>query len=203
MVFRMTIEILGGYSDGYIAKANNFYVYQNPNSDQYIYIAADLDLCLGNTYDNMSDLWSGNYSTFPYWGTRPLTNQIMRVPELNKKFNQLLQELNTKLFNPKVVSPRITDLVNMIKEDAEWDRSLSNARVIKAFGKSGSDDINYLGLPSAYQNNPVAVDMIEITLEGIPLDDAVNGPTGHISLSGVREWFNNIYQNTTNFFSQQ
>ncbi|KAG1604364.1 hypothetical protein G6F47_000989 [Rhizopus delemar] len=199
----MTIEILGGYSDGYIAKANNFYVYQNPNSDQYIYIAADLDLCLGNTYDNMSDLWSGNYSTFPYWGTRPLTNQIMRVPELNKKFNQLLQELNTKLFNPKVVSPRITDLVNMIKEDAEWDRSLSNARVIKAFGKSGSDDINYLGLPSAYQNNPVAVDMIEITLEGIPLDDAVNGPTGHISLSGVREWFNNIYQNTTNFFSQQ
>ncbi|KAG0934896.1 hypothetical protein G6F57_011578 [Rhizopus arrhizus] len=199
----MAIEILGGYSDGYIAKANNFYVYQNPNNDQYIYIASDLDLCLGNTYDNMSDMWSGNYSTFPYWGTRPLTNQIMRVPELNKKFNQLLQGLNTKLFNPKVVSPRITDLVNMIKEDAEWDRSLSNARVIKAFGESASDDINYLGLPSAYQNNPVAVDMIEITLKGIPLDDAVNGPTGHISLSGVREWFDNIYQNTKNFFSQQ
>lgn len=120
----MAIEILGSYSDGYILNSNNFYVYQNPETNQFVYIPADLDLCLGNTIRNASQLSNGNYTDFPGWGQRPLLNRILLVPDFKNRFINLLQDLNNKLFNIDVVGPRIDDLAAMIREDVAWDKTL-------------------------------------------------------------------------------
>lgn len=203
----MVIEILGGYSDGYIANLNNYYLYQDPDSGQYLYIAADLDLCLGATVKNITDLWTGNYNTFPGWGERPLADQMMRVPEFNQKFKQLLQELNTKLFNPDVMNPRINDLADMIREDVVWDQALNEPILRSLFDSMGASDgpdgLKVPGFTVALSIDPTVADLIRRLFHGVSFDIALNGPTGYISLTGLKEWFSVIHQNTANFFSQQ
>lgn len=120
----MAIEILGGYADGYIANSDNFYIYQNPETNQNIYIPADLDFCLGNSLANITQMADGNYTTRIGWGQRPLLNKILLVQQFNDRFVDLLQELNTKLFDISVVGPRIDDIVSMIQEDVAWDKTL-------------------------------------------------------------------------------
>ncbi|KAG1045231.1 hypothetical protein G6F43_011316 [Rhizopus delemar] len=203
----LVIEILGGYSDGYIANLNNYYLYQDPDSGQYLYIAADLDLCLGATVKNITDLWTGNYNTFPGWGERPLADQMMRVPEFNQKFKQLLQELNTKLFNPDVMNPRINDLADMIREDVVWDQALNEPILRSLFDSMGASDgpdgLKVPGFTVALSVDPTVADLIRRLFHGVSFDVALNGPTGYISLTGLKEWFSVIHQNTANFFSQQ
>ncbi|KAG1379047.1 hypothetical protein G6F61_005291 [Rhizopus arrhizus] len=206
VVRSMAIEILGGYADGYIAASNNFYLYQNLSSDQYTYIAADLDLCLGNTVKNISNMLSGDYSKFPGWGTKPLVNQMMRVPEFNQKFKQTLQDLNTKLFNSNATNPRIDDLVIMLKEDVEWDQKLTRdlyKKFLESMGISQPSDIFTLPQVAPLLKDPEQLDMAKRLIEGVPFDTTIDGPTGHITLSGIKEWFRVIHQNTANFFLQK
>ncbi|KAG0798039.1 hypothetical protein G6F16_001644 [Rhizopus arrhizus] len=207
VVRSLVIEILGGYADGYLSNLNNYYLYQSPDSGQYLYIAADLDFCLGATVVNITNLWTGNYNTFPGWGERPLADQMMRVPEFNQKFKQLLQELNTKLFNPDVMNPRINDLANMIREDVVWDHAL-NDPILRSFfdymgASDGPDGLKVPGFTAVLNADPTVSDIIKRLFYGVSFDVALNGPTGHISLSGLKEWFSVIHQNTANFFSQQ
>ncbi|KAG1137492.1 hypothetical protein G6F37_011205 [Rhizopus arrhizus] len=202
----MAIEILGGYGDGYIAASNNFYLYQNLSSDQYTYIAADLDLCLGNTVKNISNMLSGDYSTFPGWDNKPLINQMMRVPEFNQKFKQTLQDLNTKLFNNNATNSRIDDLAIMLKEDVEWDQKLIKdlyKKFLESFGISQPSDIFTSPQFAPILKDPAQLDMAKRMFDGVPFNTAINGPTGHITLSGIKEWFRVIHQNTANFFLQK
>ena len=202
----MAIEILGGYGDGYIAASNNFYLYQNLSSDQYTYIAADLDLCLGNTVKNISNMLSGDYSTFPGWDNKPLVNQMMRVPEFNQKFKQTLQDLNTKLFNNNATNSRIDDLAIMLKEDVEWDQKLTKdlyKKFLESLGISQSSDIFTSPQFAPVFKDPAQLDMAKRMFDGVPFNTAINGPTGHITLSGIKEWFRVIHQNTANFFLQK
>ncbi|KAG1440508.1 hypothetical protein G6F56_011890 [Rhizopus delemar] len=184
--------------------ADNYYLYQNPKNDQFIYISSDMDITLGATMFTMSDIWSGNYSTFPGWGKRPLVKQIMLVPEFKQTFTHLLQNITAQLVNPDVTQPRLNDLVNMIREDVEWDQTL--ARVGK--GVTMDSDSSVVGdavgtnMPDGLDMNAV-MDLASRLQTGVPFDIAVNGPTGHSSLSGLKEWISNIHQNTTQFFSQQ
>ncbi|KAG0800639.1 hypothetical protein G6F22_002032 [Rhizopus arrhizus] len=208
VVRSMAIEILGGYGDGYIANSNNFYLYQNLSGDQYTYIAADLDLCLGNTNNavGFSNMLNGNYSKFPGWGKRPLVNQMMRVSEFNQKFEQTLQDLNNKLFNSNATNPRIDDLAIMLKEDAEWDQKVTKdlyKKLLESFGISQPSDIFTSPQFAPVFKDPGQLDMAKRMLDGVPFNTAINGPTGHITLSGIKEWFRVIHQNTANFFLQK
>ncbi|KAG1252751.1 hypothetical protein G6F68_011644 [Rhizopus microsporus] len=204
----MAIEILGGYGDGYIANSNNFYLYQNLSGDQYTYIAADLDLCLGNTNNavGFSNMLNGNYSKFPGWGKRPLVNQMMRVSEFNQKFEQTLQDLNNKLFNSNATNSRIDDLAIMLKEDVEWDQKLTKdlcKKLLESFGISQPSDIFTSPQFAPVFKDPGQLDMAKRMLDGVPFNAAINGPTDHITLSGIKEWFRVIHQNTANFFLQK
>ncbi|KAG1501186.1 hypothetical protein G6F46_005089 [Rhizopus delemar] len=206
VVRSMAIEILGGYGDGYIATSNNFYLYQNLSSDQYTYIAADLDLCLGNTVKNISNMLSGDYTKFPGWGNKPLVNQMMRVPEFNQKFKQTLQDLNSKLFNSDATNARIDDLANMLKEDVEWDQKLTKdlvKKLLEMYGLSQPSDIYTSPLFAGFLKDPAQLDMAKRLVDTVPFNAAINGPTGHITLSGIKEWFSVIHQNTANFFLQK
>ncbi|KAI7877898.1 coth protein-domain-containing protein, partial [Mucor mucedo] len=192
----MAIEILGGYSDGYISNNNNFFIYQNPKTQQYIYIPHDLDFCLGNTLANVSQLSSGNYSAVLGWDQRPLIKRIMLVPEFKDRFVNILQELNEKLFNIDVVRPRIDDLANMLQEDVAWDRTLPGV------AQDTFDNLKQ-NIPEDFKNNPIIWDATQRVLKRIPVDEAINNLDSEtLTYMSLKQWFLVIHQNTATFLSQ-
>ncbi|KAI9498757.1 coth protein-domain-containing protein, partial [Zychaea mexicana] len=121
----MALEVILGFSDGYLTLADNWYLYQNGrNSKQFVYISSDVDITAGSTMVKMSDMISGNYSTFPGLLRRPLTTQFLRVRQYKQRFEQILQDLANQLVNPRVLNPVIDSMADMIRQDVQWDQNL-------------------------------------------------------------------------------
>lgn len=207
----MALEVLLGYSDGYLAMADNYYIYQNLEANNYVYISTDMDLTFGSTMFILKDMWSGNYSTFPGLKTRPLMEKILQVPQFNKQYNQLLINFTSMLINPNKTNDRIDNLVNMIQEDVAWDKTLPRFGD-NIFGQLdptaiGNDETSSIlgdvvgdGIPKELDLAVVANFAQRVNVS-IPFKTAVNGPTGYISLAGVKEWISNISQNVISFYS--
>ncbi|KAF1798076.1 coth protein-domain-containing protein [Mucor lusitanicus] len=209
----MALEVLLGFSDGYNTMADNYYLYENPDANNFFYIPSDMDLTMGSTIFKLDDMWSGNYSTFPGMGSRPLMNKILQVPEFKQQYEQLLVNISQGLTNPVVVNKRINDLVDMISEDVAWDQTLPRvgANIISSMGASLDNSTD--SPPPDSAATAVLGDAIPENLDmetikdfasrmnaSIPFSTAVNGNTGHPSLSGVKEWFQTSSENTLNFF---
>ncbi|KAG2211882.1 hypothetical protein INT47_004569 [Mucor saturninus] len=192
----MAIEVLGGYSDGYIVNANNFCIYQKLETNQYVYIPADLDLCLGNGLRNVSQLLYVNYTDFTGWGNRPLLNRILLIQDFYDRFLYLLQDLNNKLFNMEAVEPRINDLVDMIREDVEWDKTLPG------IAQDTFDGLVH-NLPPSFRNDPVLWDIVKRIISNITFNNAINDSKSQfVTYMSLKPWISRMHQNTNNFFSQ-
>ncbi|CAO3671736.1 unnamed protein product [Rhizopus stolonifer] len=200
-----TLEVLTGYADGYLATLNNYYVYQNPGSSKFTYICADMDLTFGNSAIFLSKLWSGNYTAYPGMTTRPLSKKLLQIPEFNEKLNQMVQNVTAQLINPDVTNTRIDNIVSMIREDVEWDNHLFDLKFAAYLPLISSANITDIlnNLTDNASTDDNIKDFAMRFLQKVPLDTAVNGPTGHPSLAGVKEWVNAVHQNTTKFYSQE
>lgn len=208
----MALEVLLGYSDGYLTMADNYYIYENPENNTYFFISSDMDLTQGSTMFSLDDLWNGNYSSFPNMYNRPLTNKLLQVPEFKQQYEDLLVNISQKLTNPVVLNDRINDLVNMLKEDVDWDNTLPRVAsdLITEMTSSISDNTTLLNsaaadaignnLPAG-MNTTVLMDFGARMNITIPFEEAVNGPTGHVSLSGVKQWYQQISENTLKYFN--
>jgi hypothetical protein len=207
----MALEVLLGYSDGYLAMADNYYIYQNLEANNYVYISTDMGLTFGSTMFSLKDMWSGNYSTFPGLKTRPLMEKILQVPQFNKQYNELLINFTSMLINPNKTNDRIDNLVNMIQEDVAWDKTLPRFgdNILGQMDPSaaGNDEASSIignvvgdGIPEELDPAVVA-NFAQRVNASIPFKTAVNGPTGYISLAGVKEWISNISQNVISFYS--
>ncbi|KAI9473886.1 MAG: coth protein-domain-containing protein [Benjaminiella poitrasii] len=211
----MALEVIMGYADGHLATADNYYLYQNPDTDAYFYISSDMDLTMGSTMFKLDDMWSGNYSTFPGINTRILMTKMLQVPEFNQQYNELLVNITKNLVNPVVMNNRINDVVDMLEEDINWDKSLPRVGVnilsdlTSSLGENSSQTIDSDTAVGAAIGNtiPFTIDWDTILdfgkrmNETIPLKDAVNGPTGHASLAGVKEWVQKISENILAFYN--
>ncbi|KAG2196804.1 hypothetical protein INT47_002731 [Mucor saturninus] len=206
----MALEVLLGYADGYLALVDNYYVYQDLDTKNYFWIPSDMDLTFGSTMFKLEDMWSGNYSTFPGMNIRPLTKQILKVPEFQQTYNHLLLDISNTLVNPDQTYGYISDLVNMISEDVAWDQGLVRAgESIMAEQTPGTSEGDTTSVIEAVLGNAIPGDMDKATAENfasrinatIPFMTAVNGPTGYISLAGVVQWIDAIHQNITKFYS--
>ncbi|RCH97885.1 hypothetical protein CU098_010244 [Rhizopus stolonifer] len=218
----MAVEILLGLSDGFIAGHNNFYLYKNPSTDRMFYIPADFDLNMGNSINGISGMLTGNYSTFPQMNSTYLMDKLLQVPEFKQTFESYLFNITQNLVNPTVMNNRINDLSNMLKEDVAWDQDLVYAGFnfssmfgdFKGINMSGSD----MHLPlnnkpdntSAFESallkvfkDPYIVDFGLRILFRVPFETAVNGPTGYISLVGIKEWVQKINENVLNYFNHK
>lgn len=206
----MALEVLLGYADGYVAMVDNWYVYQNLQTKKFFWIPSDMDLTFGSTMFKLEDMWSGNYSTFPGIDIRPLTMQILKVPEFQQTYNHLLIDISNTLVNPDKTHTYINDLVNMIAEDVAWDQTLIRAgESIMANVVPNSNENETTSVIESIVGNAIPRGMNIDTAENfasrinatIPFLTAVNGPTGYISLAGVMQWIDAIHQNITNFYS--
>ncbi|KAI9281638.1 coth protein-domain-containing protein [Sporodiniella umbellata] len=202
----LVLEVLMGHSDGHLAMADNYYLYQDPKERRFIYIPSDMDTTLGVSIVRLQKMISGNYSTFPGWGLRPLVNQIMQVPEFKHTFENLLQVTTDRLVNPKTTRSRIDDLAAMIEEDVAWDKSLS--RVSLNLFSNGQEQSNEAKSEFGSMSNPefcpdAFFELSRIPSRNLSLDTALNGPINSEYLIGINEWIKKIHQNTISFFHNQ
>ncbi|ORZ18671.1 coth protein-domain-containing protein [Absidia repens] len=195
------IEIVGGLSDGYIANANNFFLYDNLAERRFTYLAADFDTTLGNTFVKLEDMWSGNYSQYPGFSMRPLAQKMIQVPEFKAQFEQLLLNTTQRLIDPEFINPRIDDLVKMIRQDVEWDIGLPK---MNPNATIDTETAEYFKDPKDLPP-PMDWDTIKDIQKRshVDFDIAVNGPTHSISLPGVKEWFANQSKAIQDYFVQQ
>ncbi|KAI7895222.1 coth protein-domain-containing protein [Mucor mucedo] len=210
----MALEVIMGYSDGYFTMVDNYYLYQNLDTGKFFYISSDMDLTLGSCMFKLDDMWSGNYTTFPGLATRPLMKKILQVPEFKQQYEELLVNITQKLVNPVVMNDRINGLVAMTKEDVAWDKTLPRVGkdVFGALGAAMSNSSDMSSMESSDIGNvigdfPPNMDM-EVLLDfgtrmstNLTQQDAVNGPTGYKSLSGVKEWIKNQSGAITKFYN--
>ncbi|CEG69286.1 hypothetical protein RMATCC62417_05386 [Rhizopus microsporus] len=227
----MALEILNGYNDGYIYNANNYYFYQDPSSNKYIYIPSDLDMTLGFALGDIRPLITGNYSTFPQIYNRPLTNKMLQVPEFKQQFEETLMNVTKLLVNPTVTNGFINSLVEMIQEDVAWDAQ------VPRMGRAIAQMLEILNVPTTNGRAPQDLDMdmflraiasppivgmngmnfsyvladpvifnqirdrFAVIIKGLPLSQAVNGPTDNSVFMGVKDFIYTISQNIANFFN--
>lgn len=194
----MALEVLLGYADGYLTMADNYYLYDNPETSQMFFIPSDLDFTFGSTIFSLDQMLSGNYSDFPNIANRPLMTKILQVPAFKQQFDDLLVNITKSLVNPVVMNDRINNLYDMLQEDVAWDSELVRVakNVFASFGNavdsSGNVDSGIADVigDQAPPNMDLSV-MIDFTKrinETIPFDLAVNGSPGYKSLTGVKEW---------------
>ncbi|KAI9499496.1 coth protein-domain-containing protein [Zychaea mexicana] len=182
----MALEVLLGYSDGYIAM-------QISISHLEVRLS-NYPICL-----------SGDYRDFPAIGIRPLTSQFLRVPEFKEPFEILLKNLARTLVSLDVMEPFIDDTVAMVREDVEWDHTLAPLSLFNFSSLADgqlTDDIN-IGIndwPWPVDNETV-YDMFYVRhMLDITFGKAVTGPIGTISLCGVKEFVAKQSRATTKFF---
>ncbi|CAO3598947.1 unnamed protein product [Absidia cylindrospora] len=197
----LVVEIIGGFSDGYIANANNFFLYDNLAEKRLTYLAADFDMTLGNTLVTLADMWAGNYTQYPGFTMRPLTQKMMQVPEFKSQFEQLLHKASKQLINDTAIHPRIDDLVKMIREDVEWDTALPKVQKMSIYDSidfSDTESLRKMFLP------PINVDAVKDMGTRVPkdLDTSVYKPSDLISLPGVTQWFSHQSKAIQDYFTQ-
>ncbi|KAI9026485.1 coth protein-domain-containing protein [Phycomyces nitens] len=206
----VALEVLLGFSDGYIGTGNNYYLYYDPKAQRYVYLPSDIDLIFGSGFLSTVSMTTGNYLDFPGFHLRPLTNKIVQVHEFKARLEELIFEIIRKLYSLQELEKHIDDVADMIEEDVAWDYSLP--RVSKGVpsntgsGEPESDQDPFAFIPPTV-DIPTAIDLFTNT-EIIPFRVAVEGPTGHLASPGIKEFIKwqsdntlNFWQNTTSYRS--
>ncbi|RCI04257.1 hypothetical protein CU098_001162, partial [Rhizopus stolonifer] len=190
----MALEKIVGYSDGYNTMADNYYLAQLEDG-RFFWISSDMDMTWGSTIISLDAMWSGNYSQFPGLTVRPLMTQVLNVPEFKQQYEDLLVNITKNLVNPTVMNDRVNDLANMLREDVAWDQNLPRTNLLSqtskdpaaAAGNSAIAGAVGSQLPPNF-NMTVAADFGARLTKPISFETALNGPTGHPSLAGFKEW---------------
>ncbi|KAI9479622.1 coth protein-domain-containing protein [Zychaea mexicana] len=189
----LALEMVMGFGDGYLAMADNFYLYQeSSSSERYIFIISDIDISMGsNNLIAQSKITTGDWHKFAGDITkRPLMAKLLAVPEFVQRFDELIKDLGDRLLDPNMLSRTIDETVAMISEDVAWDKSckrLSKAAIISqvnlaVFAKA-------FGLLKGYAVDDDTVhDFRDRSKRDVPFQKAIDGSTGHISLTGVKEF---------------
>ncbi|KAI9020007.1 coth protein-domain-containing protein [Phycomyces nitens] len=194
----IALEILVGFSDGYLTMSNNYYLYYESKAKRYIFLPSDLDLIMGSGFVSTISMTTGNYSDFPGFHLRPLTQKVMQVPAFKSRLEELIVKITKELFNLKTLEKRIDDVVRMITKDVAWDKSLP--RMGKKFVPGSNSDNRVPQLASPTIDPATIKDLYTKGSYYLSFIDAVNGPTGHIASPGVKEFIKWQSENTINFW---
>lgn len=203
----MVVEIIAGFADGFIGNADNYFLYDNLAENRFTFLANDFDITAGNTFIKLADQWSGNYTQYPGFSLRPLTQKMIQVPEFKSQFENILHNASQQLIHPDIIYSRIDDLVQMIREDVEWDSTLPKVNpnpVIDFSDIPGNFSLSNVAPNSETLPPPLDYNTIldATNRSYIDFDTAITGPTHSISLSGVKEWFGTQSQAIQDYFSQ-
>ncbi|KAI8382345.1 coth protein-domain-containing protein [Blakeslea trispora] len=200
----MASEFAFGLFDGYLQNTNNYFIYKCPQQNRFVWIMWDFDLSMGSGPVSMKKLAVGDYTSFQGFKTRPLIVALLKVREYRALFEKHLDSIMNELYNPSVAFPVIDSVVDLIGDDVAWDKSLPHVgKGPEYIGPVLSNIINHnsnnqsnnnIGLPSSFSITTAADYVIRLNSK-ISFDKAVEGPTGHASLYGVKEWIKTKSEN--------
>ncbi|MEZ4887847.1 MAG: CotH kinase family protein [Chitinophagales bacterium] len=122
-VFLRTLaaDVFMGNWDGYSFNINNFYLYHNPSTDKFEYIAYDLDNTFGIDWFNIDWATRNIYNWTSESHNNVLTNRILEVPEFKNRYTYYLQQLVNGYAHPNHFFPIIDCLHDQITPFAEAD----------------------------------------------------------------------------------
>lgn len=107
--------------DGYSFNVNNFYLYHNPATDKFEYIAYDLDNTFGIDWFNVNWAERNVYDWTSDFHDNVLTNRILEVPEFRNRYSYYLQKLVNVYAHPDTYFPILDCLKEKITPFAEAD----------------------------------------------------------------------------------
>ncbi|OUM61117.1 hypothetical protein PIROE2DRAFT_12953 [Piromyces sp. E2] len=135
----MAIEYLTGAFDHYLNFGHNFYMYLPKNDTKWKFLSYDFDFDLGQDIDlskigilivdlpeqlNNINMDYPNYS-FEEWAKPNHLIDILILKDPHR-FEEILKDIVTKVFNPAILFPHIDELKAFIKPYVEMDKILNN-----------------------------------------------------------------------------
>lgn len=117
----LAVDVSVGSWDDYWYLKNNYYLYNNRAENRFEFIPYDYDNTFGIDWFNID--WG--IRTIYSWGNlsepRPLVTRILAVQKYRDWFSYFVRKLQTQLFDPIRLNPRIDSLHTLITAAAEED----------------------------------------------------------------------------------
>ncbi|KAI8064408.1 coth protein-domain-containing protein [Gongronella butleri] len=209
----MALEFLLASWDGYLGNAQNYYLYKEPKTGEMDWIGWDYDFTFGSGTVKMDKMVAGNASEFSGVATRPLMRAVLGIPSYQDTFDAQIDAMNQVFFNERVIFPIIDAWTLFLQQDIAWDQALTPVRAGRSFAsmlKHGANgpSLNTMGggagmsYPLDYDQGTGA-DFLFRANTLIPSKAAIDGPTNHPSLMGLKEFILkksdniNAYYNST------
>ncbi|ORX81020.1 hypothetical protein BCR32DRAFT_293523 [Anaeromyces robustus] len=145
----IAMQYLTGHWDSYWFFSTNFAIYNNPkestsNTFKFYFICQDWDgtfgLNLGMPYMRYEDFVSRSYKDFVNipWGldendapNRYAIDKLLSNSNLRNRFETILKNIVTKVYNPKVIGKRLDALVERHREEVAWNYDTCNKHPIR------------------------------------------------------------------------
>ncbi|MEM6967453.1 MAG: CotH kinase family protein, partial [Bacteroidota bacterium] len=106
----IAFDVLTGNWDGPIYNKNNFYLYENPLTEQIEYIPYDIDNTFGIDWFGIDWADLNIYEWSPSAEPRPLYTRLMETPEFRDRYTFYLRKMITDIFNPSHLNLHIDNL---------------------------------------------------------------------------------------------
>lgn len=194
LFYSMAVEVLFGFTDGFLFFANNYYLYLDPETNRFVFIPSDVNQSLGSSSYPVDKLLGGNYTDFPRMQDRTIVRKLLSVPEFRQKFHDIVQTMVDDLFNTETLYPVIDAIMAMIEEDVQWDEALPRVSSLSSMGYGSSP----------YRDAETVTDFNHRMVAHFSLKEAVEGPIkNHASLVSVKEWIEKKSANTRQFLASE
>lgn len=96
----LAVEILTGHWDGYAYNKNNYYLYQRPSDQKFVFIEYDMDNTFGIDWSGID--WANRdiYNWASNNDPRPLYTKILNVPYYKNQFSLYIDNYLSTFYNP-------------------------------------------------------------------------------------------------------
>jgi spore coat protein H len=115
------VDVLVGNWDGHIYNKNNFYLYHNQRTNQFVYSPYDLDNTLGIDWIGIDWSQRNIYNWAPSNQERPLFKRLMQVSDYRNRFSSYLNELIEGEFSVASMQSKCNQWRNLIQAFVEVD----------------------------------------------------------------------------------
>jgi len=150
----IAMQILTGHWDSYWLFSTNFAVYDNPSeNNKFYFICQDWDgtfgLNLGMPYMRYEDFIDRSYKDFVNieWGVdeydaphRYAIDKLLSNATLRARFETILKNIVTKVFNPAVINKRLDALVERHRDEIAWNYDTINKHPLR---KGSATQLNW------------------------------------------------------------
>ncbi|MEZ6142153.1 MAG: CotH kinase family protein [Zavarzinella sp.] len=123
--------------DSFFTNGHNYYLYLHPESNQFHFVPWDTDLSLGNFAFFGSPTQQADLSVRKPYVQNRLTDRLLALPDMPKKYLELLQDVLQKGFTEKIVLQHVKDFEATVQPILEKELQAMRQRRESPFSMPG------------------------------------------------------------------